>query len=195
MENNEDLLTALSEETEIKQPAASDKSFTWDFENENIPEAEIVEEKKQPAANAELKKEEIKKPKVDEKIKRGSARTAVGMLDVLQKSIFTPLISLKYKKKFTEEEINALEQKNIPDAVESELTDEDKALRNKWDRLMKKCNKKLDAIPLIETEKQDMEDAFYLYFDIKEKSLPPEWYLGFAILKSIGDRTIDLMSD
>ncbi len=71
----------------------------------------------------------------------------------------------------------------------------DQLLGAKFEKLMAKMNRKLDAVPLEETEKKDLEEAFYSYFDFKEKTLPPEWFVGLAITNSIGKRAIDLFTD
>jgi hypothetical protein len=145
-----------------------------------------------PGAKTDSKLE-AKPTKVTDAAKRSSARTAVSMLDLTQKGLFTPLIIRKYKKKFTPEEqervlLNETKKKK-------DLTEEDQLLGAKFEKLMAKMNKKLDAIPLEDSEKTDLEEAFYSYFDFKEKTLPPEWFVGLAITNSIGKRAIDLFTD
>lgn len=191
-----ELHNVLAEETETKT-AGTTESKIWNFDN--VEEAEEIngEDNQEKHKEKTTTTKETEKPagKITEKAKRSSARVAVGMLDMLQKSVFTPIISHKYKKKFTEDEINALDQKNIIDKDPAQLAGEDLLLRNKWDRLMSKCQKKIEAIPMDETEKTDCEEAFYTYFDFKEKTLPPEWFVGFAILNSIGKRVVDVVTE
>lgn len=199
MENNtqpteDNLHDLLNQATETKEPSKTVSSHTW-----NIEDAEVIENT--PAQQTNTETEEIKpvdnlaEKKVTDKAKRASARTAVNMLDLLQKSLFTPVLSIKYKKKFTHEEITKLEDKNLVDAKKDDLHDEDLLLRNKWDRLMKRCAKKIDEIPLTDEEKKDMEEAFYAYFDLKETTLSPTWFIGINVVNAMGKRAIDVFTE
>lgn len=198
-ENSTSLHDALNEATEHKEPIAQNKSFEWNFD-EAVIEEEI---KTDPKPIEQQSQPETKQPtppappekKVTDKAKRASARTAVNMIDFVQKGLFTPILSYKYKRKFTDDEINALENKNLVDAKKDELEAEDLQLRNKWDRLMKRCNKKLDAAEFTDEEKTDLEEAFFAYFDFKEKTLSPEWFVGLALVNTIGKRAIDTFTD
>lgn len=191
------LLARLNIATQHKAPAEK-KEAEWNFDldiEEMKAEAEKKEpppEEKDPGTKAELKPDP-KPVKITEGAKRSSARTAVSMLDLTQKGLFTPLIIRKYKKKFTPEEQERVLQNETK--KKKDLTEEDQLLGSKFEKLMAKMNKKLDAVPLDETEKKDLEEAFYSYFDFKEKTLPPEWFVGLAITNSIGKRAIDLFTD
>lgn len=193
------LLSRLSTATQFKAPTER-KEAEWNFDldvKEMAAEAEKKETDpaatdKDPDPKAEPKAE-AKPAKITDAAKRSSARTAVNMLDLTQKGLFTPLITRKYKKKFTPEEqerilVNETKKKK-------DLSEEDQLLGAKFEKMMLRMNKKLDAVPLEETEKQDLEEAFYSYFDFKEKTLPPEWFVGLAITNSIGKRAIDLLTD
>lgn len=196
-----DLLFQLKEATETKQPGKETQSKAWDFQDEKISEEPV-----KAASNSDFEQPKTEEKstvapgphgppveKITDKAKRSSARTAVGMLDLFQRGLFTPIINNKYKKKFTGDEISKLEL--IIDVEKKGLENEDLKLRNKWDRLMKKRDKKIDSIPFEETEKKDIEEAFYTYFDFKEKTLPPEWFVGMAVLNSFGKRAIDAFTD
>lgn len=189
--NNEPSIhDVLEEQTEIKAPSQEQPKI-WDF-----TDAEVVEEAEEEKTTQPDTEDKKQKPgKITDKAKQASARTAVGMLNLLQKGIFTPIISYKYKKKFTDEEITRLDEGQLIDKKKDELQPEDLALRNKWDRLMKKCERKLEEIPLDETEKKDLEEAFFAYFDYKEKTLPPEWFVAFACINAIGKRAVDVFTE
>lgn len=194
--SNDNLHSVLEEETENKTPGNT-TSTMWNFDN--VEEAkEVAEDQAENINREDPDKKAEPKPgdkKITDKAKHASARVATGMLDMLQKSIFTPIISHKYKKKFTEDEINALDEKNLIDREKNELAGDDLLLRNKWDRLMGKCMKKIDDVPLTDPEKDDLNEAFYTYFDFKEKTLPPEWFVGFALINTIGKRLVDVVTD
>lgn len=199
MENNtpqnESSIHDLLEQSTEQKPQSTVTSKMWNFGD--VEEAKEITQGEETAGGTSTGDDPEEKPagKITEKAKRASARTAVGMLNLIQKSVFTPIISYKYKKKFTEEEINQIETKNLVDANKDHLHDDDLLLKNKWDRLMRKCSKKMDAIELQETEQKDLEEAFFVYFDYKEKTLPPEWFIGAAVINAFGKRLVDVITD
>jgi hypothetical protein len=134
------------------------------------------------------------KPKVTESAKRGSARVAVGMLDLTLQSILTPLHGWKFKRKFKKSEIEKLDS-HVADSPLDDLEADERKLKVKWERLIRKHEKKVAAIPMSETERTDLEDAFYQYLDIKEKTLPSEWFIGMGIINVISKRVIDVAVD
>lgn len=158
----------------------------------------------EPKAEEEIKtvKEDEKKPdpikpagNITEKAKRSSAAVAVGMLDMTMQSILTPIHGWKFKRKFKKDEVTKIEE-YIDDSTLDQLEkEEDKQLKRKWDRLFNKYEKKKNAIPLEGKEKQDLENAFFEYFNFKETTLPPEWFVGMAIVNAVGKRAIDLITD
>lgn len=194
----ENLHDLLNQATEVKAPTKNVSSHTW-----TIDDAEIIEETNTASNNPEQNNTDettdpVKNPpekKITDKAKRASARTVVNSIDLLQKSIFTPILSYKYNKKFTPEEINRLDDKNLVDLKKDELEGEDLMLRNKWDRLMKKYNKKVDEIPFTDPEKADMEEAFYCYFDYKETTVSPMFFVGMNVVNNIGKRAIDILTE
>lgn len=146
--------------------------------------------------NADNKDKQDTKPTapITEKAKRSSASVAVGMLDMTFQTILTPVHGWKFKRKFKADEVKKLDD-YVADSSLEELGEDDKKLKRKWDRLLKNYEKKKDAIPLDNKEKQDLENAFYQYFSFKEKTLPPEWFVYMAVINSVGKRTIDLIID
>lgn len=140
-------------------------------------------------------KDVAKASEITEKAKRASASVAVGMLDMTFQTILTPLHGWKFKRKFKADEVKKLDEYVADSTLEELQEDEDKKLKRKWDRLLKSYEKKKGAIPLDEKEKRDLESAFYQYFNFKEKTLPPEWFVYMAVINSVGKRTIDLIVD
>jgi len=187
----------LNEPTETKTPA-NNVSKAWTFEDEEEtpaaekPQADATKTTAETKTTPPIDPEKPKDTKITDKAKKASARTAVNMLNLLQRGIFPPILNYKVQKKFTPEEIERLEE--VQDAAKSALDDKDLALRNKFDRIMKSHNKKIEAVPFTETEEDDLEQAFYAYFDFKEKTLPPEWFLYMAVINTLGKRTIDVFT-
>jgi hypothetical protein len=193
--NEEDLLKKLEAETEHKSPGGKSSFWEEEVSGEEKQETAKVEEKKE-TPKPEEKPAEEQTPKVTEKAKRASARTAVGMIDMTQKAIFSPLIEWKYMRKFKKKELDRLEEKDLIDTEKSLIVEaSDMSLRTKWDRLMKKRDKKIDAIPFSAGEKEDLEEAFFTYFDFKEKTLPPEWFMYLAVINTVGRRLVDVVTD
>lgn len=195
--SDNDLLNKLSQVTERKVPGAkivteSKKSF-WDASDDDFDTVAPVKEEK----SATETKEEPK-VKLTEKAKQGSAKTAVGMLDFSSKLLFTPILNNKLKKKFektfTEKQTALLDEKII-DAEESELNAAEQRTKKRFESIMRKHDKKINAIPFSETEKTDLQDAFYNYFDFTETTLSPAWYLAMAVTNSMGSRAIDAFTD
>lgn len=204
---NNDLLQQLAAETETKTPGTGNnviESNFWDKKEDQ----ETIENKETTntttAANTDTTQNETKQTteetkterpkKLDKEIKEASARTMVGMIDFTQKAIFIPAINYKFKKKFNDDEINRLDA-GAEDADKNTLEGEDLAVRNKWDRLMKKRDKKIDAVPFTEPETKDITLACFNYMDVKEKELPPELFLYLTIGTILGKRAIDVFFD
>jgi hypothetical protein len=200
--NSDDLLAKLANETETKKPGEANlgipKSF-WDEEENEEEKSDDKKDKTKPEdKNTEEESEETKggekKRKLTQKAKEDSARTAVGVLDLTQKIILTPIVTYKFKKKFTAAEVDRLDT-GIDDANKDTLDDEDLRIRNKWDKLFKKYDKAKEAIPFTDPEKSELEGHFTTYMDIKEKELPPELLLYMSIANVLGRRIVDVIFD
>ncbi|MBS1647365.1 MAG: hypothetical protein JST67_08490 [Bacteroidetes bacterium] len=188
-DEKKDLLDRLKEATETKEPEASAASTSWSFDTQeetpriqgNTPEKEKVEEKDCP--------------KISKEVKLATASITVSALNSTQRVIFEPLIYKKYSKKFTKEEQKTLSDNNLPDQDKSAISPKDLPLRNKFDRLMKQCNKKVNAVPFTDKEELELEKIFIQYMDVKQKTLPPEIMLGISIINVLGKRAIDLFTE
>lgn len=212
--NNDDLINRLNTATETKTPTANTTSKSWSFtldENETKAETTTNPETK---AETEVKTSDFEttqappassttsttppastEPKLSKDFKIASARITVSALDMTQRMIFTPLINRKYSKKFTEQESKILDETNIIDEEKSLLNAQDLPLRNKFDRIMKKRDKKIKDIPFEDLESQDLEKMFYQYMDAKNTTLPPEIMLVIGIANVLGKRAIDLFTE
>lgn len=193
------LMDRLTAVTEKKDPGAK-AAPTWDFsedktdsEESDAGNSDFDTPPEKP--KAENKPEEKEKPKLTDKMKLANARITVSALNSTQRIIFTPLINRKYRKKFEPEEIEKFDKTNIIDLPLDQVPDEDKSLRNKFDRIMEKRDKKIADIPFTPEESDDLEKMFYQYMDAKETSLPPEIMLVIGITNVIGKRAIDLCTD
>ncbi len=191
----------LAKLTEIKQPGAAipqkTSSSFWESSEDDF-------EKPEPAVKTEATKEAAKdesKPvdkKNTEKLKLGSAKTAVGMFDFTGKLLFTPILNYKLKKtfekKFMEKEMDLLDEKVI-EAENTELDQQELKLKKRFESVMKKHAIKINAVPLSDSEKEDLTDAFFNYFDYTETTLSPGWYLAMAITNTMGKRAIDAFTE
>lgn len=202
----DELLSRLSTATETKTPNANQAAKAWSFDLDEMkketPQTETVssdfkidpppvtQPNTQPTGTATSTE-----PKISKDTKLATARITVSALNSTQRIIFEPLISRKYRKKFTDDEQRILVEKNLPDQEKAAIHPDDLPLRNKFDRLMKQCNKKLNAVPFTDTEEQDLEKIFYQYMDAKNKTLPPELMLGISLANVLGKRAIDLFMD
>lgn len=195
------LMDRLTAVTEKKDPGAK-AAPTWDFnedksdtgDEESAPNNDDFETPPEKP-KTEKQPEEKEKPKLTDKMKLANARITVSALNSTQRIIFTPLINRKYRKKFDPEEIEKLDKTNLIDLPLDQVPDEDKSLRNKFDRIMEKRDKKINDIPFTEPESEDLEKMFYQYMDAKEANLPPEIMLVIGITNVIGKRAIDLCTD
>jgi hypothetical protein len=148
---------------------------------------------KAPEAKKQEETNESGKKVPTEKEKRGGARSIVGTINMTQRIIFTKLADNRFKKKFSLEEMNRLDQ--VADASLANLDDEDRRIRNKFDRLIRKHNKTLEGIQFSSDEVKDFEEAFYLIQDESGKALPVWLFALFAGINSIGKRAMDIYFD
>jgi hypothetical protein len=202
-----DLLSALDRETVHKEPGVSTSTKTettsyWNSTPDDFDTpAKTVESKETKETEKESKTESKEvntgnpgDKKITDRAKLGSARTAVGMVELTQGMLLKPWINHKFKKKFSPEDITRLSDK-VAEADLDELDKADQKLRKKWDKLMTKRDKLMNAVPLKPDETKDLTEAFYNYFDITGKNMPPEWYLAFALINVTGNRVIDIAFD
>ncbi len=184
------LESRLSLETERKQPTAvaslADSPGFWgDDEAEEI----TAESSGQPKSG---QSNEASAPITKEAF-RTSARTGVLLLDNAQKLIFTFLVNRKYSRKLTDEQWTKVDQ--IIDLDKSAVAAEDLPLYSKAQKVMRKWQKKTEAIPMTEKEQKSLEDQLYEYCKMTGKTLSPNLILVLSLVNSVGGRAIDLITD
>jgi len=202
-ENTEEvnLLEELSKATEKKEaktnnasteekPINEEKNNFWEMDDME-PEPIVAEEKKPETKIIKTPEEQPKK--LTEKAIKHSASVAVGMIELTQSGLMIPILKRKFKKKFTEKEYERFEE--VFGKPESSLSDDDKQLIAKMDRAKKKYEEIKKAIPFTSDEEEQLETAFYKYFEYKQIELPPGMHLAFACINVVGKRIIDVVFD
>lgn len=204
-----DLQAFFNKTTAEKKPGATNNvAPSNSFWNATDDDFEKPKEKEKPKPDTEKPEVKPDKPtatdtdktpgKVTEKMKLGSANTAVGMIDFTQRLLITPIHTYKLKKKiekqFTADQLELVNTK-LYEADEKGLEPEELRLKKTFDSLMTKYQKKVDKVAMDETEKKELHDAFYNYFDFTEKPLSPNWYLAMAIINSTGGKIMDAFTE
>lgn len=176
---------AIKPEAE-QAPAASESNF-WQMDDMEPEKPIVVPEQKNNTIV------EVKPTKLTEKAIKHSAAVAVGMIELTQSGLMLPILKRKFKKKFTEAEYDRYEEIfGLPD---SSLKDEDKQLIAKMKKAADKYEKLKAAIPFTKDEDEQLETAFYKYFEYKQIELPPGMHLAFACVNVVGKRIIDVVFD
>lgn len=184
-----------SEDDFKKKPGAAEAA------KENLKSAtpgetkkEIIDDEEEEEEEPEIEEEEkkhTKGAKPSEKMKLGGARSATGTLELTIKMIAVPLINYQAKKKFNVNEINKLDR--ISDMPITSLEGEELTLRNKFDRIMEKRDKKIAmAKGFTPDRKEDLIDAWKEYFDFTETTMSPMYYLMLASFNAVAGTIMDI---
>lgn len=193
---------ALSAPTETKAPQQQNASTLWDWDKaEETPPPPPNTNHTAPPPNTPPgePKTEAEAPKGSEKVsdtlKKQSAETATLMWDQFLQLAGNARVNSKFKKKFTKEESQKIIEHDLEDTKYNDVEEEDKVLKTKFDRLLKKRDRVILNIPLNEKEYKNHVAAFYNYFKVKDIEMPPEWALGFTLGATFIDRSIDIEFD
>ncbi len=194
---DESILDVLRKPTEYKEPGKA-SGPAWDFNNTEAETDAPQEEKKaegEPAAQGERKTN-----KIPDEVKKASAETATLMFDELLQMMCKPVLYHKHKKKFTEEEREAISEHDLQDKDLAQITDEkQQILKKKWDRHYKKLEQKLLNIPLSKKPSNDEYNrvyvSFYNYFKATDTALSPGWLMAFTFSSLAIDRGIEVFTD
>jgi len=197
----DDLLNRLSRSTETKAPGATtanDVKPFWERTDEDF-EPEPKKPEKTDENKPDTTGEQIQAPALSEKIKNASAATAVGALNVVLTGAFIPeqnfKLKKKFKKSFSPDQLKTIEEK-LSDCEDEDIEDAaEKLLKKRFDAIMKKYNKKIEAVPMSEKEREEFHQACFNYMEITGKSLPPGLFLGMSLTQIIGNRIIDAATD
>lgn len=156
-EQPRDLVAELSQLTEKKEPSENANTNSWRFpddEKESLP----AKADKPDTAAAET---EVDGPLTDDQIKKG-ARASAAFIFFITSLISEAIIMIRYRLKFTGDQIDLLEGK-LMDTPNSKLTEEEIILKNRKIRMDEKRDKKLEKISVSTTERQRMEEACEAY--------------------------------
>lgn len=204
-------LQKLIQDRESKNPAAEVKGAKKTFwevtpddflEMPDMPKIKVkpkeeknpVDEKKDSdQEDPDEEKTTGKKGKLTHDLKNSAANTAVGMTQLTIRMILTPIINYKFKKKFTDDEIEKID--DIVDKEDAALDEKEMVIKKKWNRLMKKRDAKIKGIEFDPQKEADLHKAFYNYFEVTESTMSPGWYLAFAMINVIGGSIVDVLTD
>lgn len=179
----------LEQETEQKAPSIGAKM--WDFSDdgeiieETAPETETAQENEKQAP--------VKTTKDKEKIQKASAETATASIDALLDLFGGFAISAKFKNSFAPGEIELLN--DFLDRPFETLTDDQKTLVTKYNRLKSKMDNKMQNLPFTENTTSRLNAVFENYFRITGKELSPEFLLIMGIGSAIADKATTIFID
>ncbi len=183
----DNITTQKKTPSEINNFQSQNNSPFWDqFGKEDKKESQESEQaqvEQAPAKNPDFKKEDA----------RASANMLIKGIDGFQTLMFSLIIESKYKKKFTEEEIERvypltfLDKKDIKDP-------KDIAIFNKYEVMMKRRDKKLGKIPFDEKLENDFAILFTDYQVSQQKVFSPVISLIVGCMGLLGKRIYDTFS-
>lgn len=194
----DDLQARLTRATEIKTPSAAPVKQNTGFWDQLDNDFEKVAETLEPEAKDDKETTKISADLAD-KIRKGSASTAVGALNLLNRVLFSAIhiskLKTKLERNFTEPEYKLIEEK-LQDAESADLNDlEEKKLKNRFDTIMKKYEKKINRVPFDEEEEKSLHAAFYNWMQITGKELPPGLWVALEVGNVLGARAADAFTD
>lgn len=188
------------ESTDVQETAAdalfSNASSEDDFEP--------IEEPVQPESPGEdiltaedvPETEQVDKPSIvtREQAEIGS-RMAVDLLNsVLLRPVGRAVVSRRFTRKFTSEEIDRIESENLGDRTD--LEDEgDKALQRKYNRLMKRMQEKQESMPIEDQERKDFESIMADYQQATGKTISPNIAILIKGLQILASRSYEAFTD
>lgn len=168
------------------------ENITW---KSNKSDFEDDDDEDEPTdTNTAVQIAEEKKPKFTAASKAASARIFVRAFDTTQKLTFTLVQQKRLKKKFTTKEVNIVDK--YEDIDRTTITDKNELKTlSKWDKIMKRHDQKIKAIPLTPEEKEDLKQMLMDYQDIQQELLSPAWGIALSIGDILIGRTIDVFTD
>jgi hypothetical protein len=188
-EISKSLLDQLEEATEVKPESENNKTFAWSggedkeenpllndiFTDINSNLGSTEKPKEQKSGSAKLSNED----KV--KNQKASAETLTASIDIVFDLLGTMILNYKFKKNFTKDQLEQC--KDLQDKDINELTGDDLALRNKFDRLNNKRQSKLAELPFDAPATARLNGIFLNYFAITGKEFSPEimLYMGLGV--------------
>lgn len=203
----------LSKATAVKEPGAakniaqknssfwdaSDEDFSIPVSEKTTKQPEKTEEKAAPKTEGNTSsKPEENKPAITDAMKRGSAITATGMVNISTRMLISPIHAYKVKKKlerqFTPHQLELLDTK-LQEAEEKDLDAEEKRIKARYESIFQKYEKKMSRVEMTEPEKKEMQDAWYAYFDYTQSTLSPKAYVLMEVVNKVGARIVDAFTE
>lgn len=151
--------------------------------NTGAAATESATEQKKAATEARVTREAI----------NTSARTAVEALNLAQLTVLRPFMNWRFNKE-SEKRFGA----NLPRIQEMVMGDEvptspeEKSMKSRFMKFLNQRDKKIEQVPFNKEEKDDLEQAFKSYFQMKQQTMSPEFLLYTALITILGKRAVDV---
>lgn len=184
-----DLLEVLKQKTEVKTPSVA-ASQSWDFSTDDktdivAPVGATPQTTQTTTSQPTQAVQTDNEPKPDKKTIRMDAEASQAGIEFLTTLIGELIITWMYHKKFSVEQRELLNEKLL-DANPANFTDEEKALLNRYNRLMKEKDRKMKKMEQSERAKERMINAFERYSEITGKTfMSPGLMLTIAVSENI----------
>lgn len=183
----------LSEATEEKTPGKTINGGGW-ADLEDISEEPIENDEKITSNDADHKKEEPTNRALDLKYK-ATAQTGTILFETLLTGIGGYAAKQQFQKQINPDEIKIIEEHNLADRELDDIEQEYKIYKRKLDRLTKKLEKKIKAMPLDAGEKDATYNAIYQYSKITGIDLSPTLILISTLGSIAAHRTAVILAD
>lgn len=177
-----DLLSELDRVTETKTPGAEGQNKPWGWGEDEVPIEPKTPgtTKTQPPANPGNPNQKL----TEAQIKSAAVASAAGV-EFITSLVTEGIINLRYFHKFNEDERQKLDE-YILDSAPEKLTEDEKQLSNRYNRLMDRRDKKIEKVTMSDKSRKRMEDAFEAYTVATGKVfLTPQTQLGLSVGESV----------
>jgi hypothetical protein len=123
-----------------------------------------------------------------------SAQATIGMIDLLQKTIFSFVAAKKLKNKFPQALLDRFVALDIKDMSGELLDDEEKRVLARYKDFERRLKMISDEIPLTETEKADLMPATIAICKKHGIAVPTGLWFGCTLLDVISKRAINIFT-
>lgn len=204
-DQDNDLIAMLEKRTAPKTPgtqATGGASKFWEASDDDFEEEEPAPEPEPAAVKSKdtVPQAELKSPARMDVISRTdkdfqqSAENTVFMIETGTEMFGKIVLNRKLKKRLTEHEKERLRD-GVSDNDISTLSKEDKAIREKYDRLLEKKEEKSAKLPFDKDEREIMEDAYFRLYKQRNIEMPPEVAVIISTFVGVGSRMTDIFID
>lgn len=200
-ENNtpRDLIAELAAVTEVKTPSAA-PVIEWNFENPDKTPVAVTTESTPatiPGTNPApiTPGQQTPQNTLSLKERKLDAEASQAGVEFLTAKAAEIAISIKYSRKFTKEEKDALNGDLLHRKPE-DLNDIQAQLVARWNATVKIKDKKLKKVELSDKQRERMVRAFERYSEATGKTfLTPGSMLGISILEQVMDSAFEIFID